>query len=125
MVACDSALGGLSFLYLVFAYVVVEYRLPYVPICPFFLVTGTPCPLCGSTRMIGGYLHEVIEVGWSQLPSLVWLAFVASVGLLSVVHVIRSLSRLRSPRKWAMSNNNMQRTAPRAAADGTAVRHNK
>lgn len=91
---CDCALAGLSCLYLAFAYLVVEYRLPYVPVCPFFLVTGTPCPFCGSTRMIGGCLHGVLEIGWSHLPSLVWLAFVASVGMLSVVRVVRSLSKL-------------------------------
>ncbi len=90
VVTCDGALAGFSGLYLAFAYAVVEYRLPYVPICPFLLITGTPCPLCGSTRMIGGYLHGIVDIGWSQVPSLVWLAFVASVGTLSVVRVVRA-----------------------------------
>jgi len=72
----DSALASVSSLYLLFAFAVVEYRLPHVSICPLLLIAGVPCPLCGSTRTIGGYLHGAIPRGWEQVPSMVWFMFV-------------------------------------------------
>lgn len=88
---CDGLLAGLSCLYLAFAYLVVEYRLPYVPVCPFLLVTGGPCPLCGSTRMIGEYLHGTFDLGLGGLPSLLWLTFVVATGIASGVRVVTQL----------------------------------
>ncbi|MBK7687090.1 MAG: DUF2752 domain-containing protein [Rhodocyclaceae bacterium] len=85
---CDGALAGLSPLYLTFAYVVAEYGLPYIPICPLFLATGTPCPLCGSTRMIGAFLHGDLSLSMWTLPSLMWFAFVLSVAVMSIARVI-------------------------------------
>ena len=50
---CDVALAGVGWLYIVFAYVVVEYGLPRVTVCPLALLTGSRCPLCGTTLFIG------------------------------------------------------------------------
>jgi Protein of unknown function (DUF2752) len=87
-IACDGLLAGLSCLYLAFAYLVVEYRLPYVPVCPFLLVTGRPCPLCGSTRIIGGYLHGAVSTGWGGLPSILWFTCVVAVTVVSFGRVV-------------------------------------
>jgi len=87
VLACDYILGGLSCFYLVFAFLVVEYKLPYMPVCPLLLVTRKPCLLCGSTRMIGGYLHGILEVNWNGLPPFLWFAFVLSVIVVSIVRV--------------------------------------
>ena len=95
LLVCDCLLGGLAALYLAVAYLVIEYRLPYIPVCPLFLITGRPCPLCGSTRMIGGYFHGVLEVGWSGLPPLLWFTFVVSVVIVSAVRVVTHLSEQR------------------------------
>jgi len=116
VVACDSALAAVSSLYVAFAYAAAEYRLPYVPVCPFLLITGGPCPLCGSTRKVGALLHGDLSLGWNDLPTLLWFAVVLSVVVVSIVRVVRHLLE-RSYRRVAMSNNGMQLTALRAAAD--------
>ncbi len=103
LVACDWALAALSYLYLAFAYLVVEYRFPYVPVCPFLLITGHPCPLCGSTRLIGAFLHGDVALGWTVLPSLIWFVFVLSVLFVSVVRVVAAHFAEPSHRRVAMS----------------------
>jgi hypothetical protein len=116
LVACDWALAALSSLYLAFAYLAAEYHLPYVPVCPFLLITGWPCPLCGSTRIIGAFLHGDVLLGWSVLPALIWLACVLSVLVVAVVRVVAHIAE-PSHHQMAMSNSSIQRTALRAAAD--------
>jgi len=90
-IACEYALSCLSAAYLVFAYIVVEYRLPYVPVCPFLFISGIPCPLCGSTRAIGGYLHGEFVVDWHAMPSIIWLSFIISIAVVSAIRVISRL----------------------------------
>jgi len=94
---CDCVLSGLTSLYLGFAYLVVEYRVPYFPVCPFLLVTGTPCPLCGSTRMIGAYLHGTLPAGWSEVAFVLWFAFVVWVAAVSVARVVARMLARPSP----------------------------
>lgn len=80
---CDMAIAILSWSYIVFAYMVVEYNIPYVPVCPFFLLSGFHCPLCGSTRLLGMYLHGIID---SQPPSFAvgaWIVFICVLAVIS------------------------------------------
>ena len=113
---CDGTLAVVSSLYVSFAYAVAEYHLPYVPVCPLLLITGRPCPLCGSTRMIGALLHGELSLELKALPALIWFAFVLSVGAISLVRVA-SHFRQPSVHRVAMSNNRLQRAALRAAAE--------
>ncbi len=85
--ACDGALFVVSSLYVSFAYAATEYHLPYVPVCPFLLITGRPCPLCGSTRMIGALLYGDLSLDLTALPALAWFAFVLAVGAISLVRL--------------------------------------
>lgn len=103
LVACDWALAALLSLYLAFAYLVVEYRLPYIPVCPFLLITGHRCPLCGSTRLIGAFLHGEVALEWAVLPSVMWFVFVLSALFVSVVRVAAHFAEPSHPRV-AMSN---------------------
>jgi hypothetical protein len=48
-----AVLGG----YTLFSYIVIERKLPYVIACPFKLITGCDCPLCGLSRSLGCLLH--------------------------------------------------------------------
>jgi hypothetical protein len=113
---CDATLVVVSSMYVSFAYAVAEYHLPYVPVCPFLLITGTPCPLCGSTRTIGALLHGDVSLGLKTLPTLVSFAFILAVGAISLVR-LASLFWQKSRHRVAMSNNRLQRTALRAAAE--------
>jgi len=92
VVACDVALATLSSLYLAFAYLVGEYRLPHVPICPFLFITGRPCPLCGSTRMIGAFMHGGVSLEWSCLPWIIWFMFVLSLLFVSAVRIVAHIT---------------------------------
>ncbi len=113
---CDGTLVLVSSLYVSFAYAVTEYHLPYVPVCPLLLITGRPCPLCGSTRMIGALLHGDLSLELTALPALIWFAFVLAVGAISLVRLASHVWQ-PSPQRPAMSNNRLQRTALRAAAE--------
>jgi len=44
-------------------------------LCPFRLVTGHPCPFCGSTRALGAMCAGDVQQAWSLNPLavLVWL----------------------------------------------------
>ena len=88
LVLCDVATASVSWLYLVFAYLVVEYGSPYVPICPTRLFTGLACPLCGSTRLIGKYLHGDFATGLEHLPGLGWFLLVCYSGVASSVRLL-------------------------------------
>jgi hypothetical protein len=51
--------------------------------CPFRLLTGWNCPLCGGTRMGGALLQGDIAAAWSFNPvALVGLVVVGTLGVL-------------------------------------------
>jgi hypothetical protein len=51
--------------------------------CPFRLLTGWNCPLCGGTRMGGALLHGDIAAAWSFNPvALVGLLVIGALGVL-------------------------------------------
>ncbi len=75
----DAVLGGVGWLYLLFAYAIVELRVPNVTLCPFALLTGSRCPLCGSTRFIGELLHGNVELGMHDGFRIVWFLVVLVV----------------------------------------------
>jgi hypothetical protein len=57
-----AGLLGLGWLaYLIYAYGLGSYSeiLPH-PVCPFLLLTGIPCPLCGLTHALSALLHSDI-----------------------------------------------------------------
>ena len=97
IVLCDAAGAAVAWLYLDFAYVVVEYGLEFVPVCPTRLLLGISCPLCGSTRLIGRYLHGEFAIGIGQLPGLVWFLFVGWAGMVASVRLFthRSASTIQ------------------------------
>lgn len=77
--ASDVALAGVTWSYIAFAYVSFQHPLLDIPICPFLLLTGSPCPLCGSTHFIGELLHGVASVNRFTVVWLLWFLLVASV----------------------------------------------
>jgi hypothetical protein len=51
--------------------------------CPFRLLTGWNCPLCGGTRMGGALLHGDVAAAWSFNPvALVGLLVIGTLGVL-------------------------------------------
>lgn len=99
---CDLALASVGWLYIFFAYMVVEYRLPNVTVCPFVLLTGSPCPLCGTTHFIGMLLHGVINDDGPRIAGFLWFALVVVVTIASTSWAMRyvSGSRCRTPASW-------------------------
>jgi len=67
-IVCNAILALLGVFYLLFAYISKEYRLPHVPICPFYLITSIHCPLCGMTRSLGELLHGNIGMALTYHP---------------------------------------------------------
>ena len=67
--------------------------------CPFRLLTGWNCPLCGGTRMGGALLHGDIAVAWSFNPvALVGLLVVGTLGVLWTLEAAGGPS-VRLPRR--------------------------
>lgn len=81
---CDRALSLTACGYLVFAYVAAEFHLPYVPLCPYLLFTGTPCPLCGSTRWIGALMHGEVIPAQNLFATVVWFGMVVFIATISL-----------------------------------------
>lgn len=94
---CDLALAAVSGGYLAFAYVdrILDLGLP--PICPWLLVTDTPCLLCGSTRAIGSWLHAESAPHWGHLAAILWLGFVVG----QFVAALLRLSASRTSRRFS------------------------
>jgi hypothetical protein len=50
---------------------------PYIPFCPFYLATGSPCPFCGLSRSIGHLLTGEFSQSWNfnklAIPVLIFL----------------------------------------------------
>jgi len=78
-ILCDCTLALIGAMYPIVSWVVVEYRLRYVPLCPFYLLTSLHCPLCGMTRSFGRLLHGDIT-GALTLHPLVFHLFVLWIG---------------------------------------------
>jgi hypothetical protein len=118
--ACDALLAVLSWLYLAFAYVVIEYGVPYSPVCPFLLLTGAPCPLCGSTRLIGRYLHGGLGAAPADLPKIGWFVFLAVLTIISTARTCGGW--LVNARNWmryrCLTNKTSQRTGRSACKSG-------
>jgi len=62
----------------------VSGRVEHGPIlCPFRLLTGHPCPLCGSTRALAALCSGDFSSAWHLNPIGVLLALVCSVAFLA------------------------------------------
>lgn len=94
---CDAAIAAFNWLYIGFAYLVVEYRLPHLTVCPFALLSGLRCPLCGTTRFIGLFLHGVIDDGVSRAAGFLWFVFIAVLTLICSARVVGYI--IRRPRR--------------------------
>ncbi len=42
--------------------------LPAIPLCPILIMTGSPCPFCGTTRSLWSILHLRFEDAWQFHP---------------------------------------------------------
>ena len=85
---CDVALACVGWLYLAFAYTIVALRIAHVNLCPFALITGVQCPLCGTTRFIGTLLHGHLSAESIYLRGLAWFAVILSVAVMSSVRLV-------------------------------------
>ena len=66
--------AGVFFVYILYLF----KRLPHLP-CIFKLITGCPCPTCGSSRIVSSLINLDILAAfyWNPLLFLGWLAFIA------------------------------------------------
>jgi hypothetical protein len=82
-VACDVAQAVIAWLYLVYAYAAISFPSLDAVVCPFRLLSGWGCPLCGGTHFIGLFLRGTVD--WTALPVVTvgWFVFVVGVGLVS------------------------------------------
>lgn len=83
---CDALLTAIGASYLLFAYVSGNYSFPYIPVCPFYLLTSWQCPLCGMTRSLEELLHGNIGSAVAYHPLAIgflvfWICFTAYFGL--------------------------------------------
>lgn len=88
----DRVFATIAWAYLAFAYTIVDLQIAHVTLCPYLLITGSPCPLCGASRLIGKILHG--EVGLTSVPKIQLLWFFAVSGL-AVFSTIRLAKHLR------------------------------
>ncbi len=112
-IPCDVALTIVTWAYLGFAYVGFERPILDIPVCPWALLTGFNCPLCGSTHFIGRLLHGFVDLEQINVVWLLWFVFVVGLAVFITVRVVKALRGLRS-QKNAMSNLVLQPTAARA-----------
>jgi hypothetical protein len=74
-------------------------------LCPFRLITGLPCPFCGSGRAVASLLWGEVLEGWLWNPLMVtaFAAFAAVLGarLLFGRAVVLGLSRRERAGAWA------------------------
>ena len=92
----DTTLNRLTWLWLAytgFALTVERRRFPSV--CPFRLVTGHACPLCGLTRSVAYVLHGRMRYALEQHPAGPVL-FAGSGFFLAAAWLSRSLAKRRS-----------------------------
>lgn len=82
--------------------------------CPFRVVTGWDCPLCGGTRMGGALLHGDVAAAFAFNP--VALVGIALLGIIGVLWVLEALGGpvVRPPvrlRRWLVRTTHRQRLA--------------
>jgi hypothetical protein len=53
-----SLLSGLGLFYVTYAYSLGSGYYEYLSWCPFLILTGYRCPLCGITHAVGALLHQ-------------------------------------------------------------------
>ncbi len=73
-----------------------------LPTCPFLLITGHPCPLCGGTRSFAytwdGDLRNAVAL--YPLGPLLFAGTIAAIAALCVALVANRDLVLRVPRRW-------------------------
>lgn len=88
-IACSTILASIGLGYLFFAYISSVYHLPYMFLCPFYLITSIHCPLCGMTHAFGelfnGNIEKAIEYNAHALSLFVsWIIYTVSAIFLVV-----------------------------------------
>jgi len=91
---CDASLAVVTWSYLVFAYLGFAHPLLETSVCPFLLLTGLKCPLCGATHFIGALLHGTVDPERFTVIGLVWFAVIVALAALSTVQTIRIMGWL-------------------------------
>jgi hypothetical protein len=79
----NAIFASLGVFYLWFSYIATAYHLPYIPLCPLYLITSIHCPLCGMTRSFGELLHGNVGLAltynsFSLILFILWLGFTAT-----------------------------------------------
>jgi len=66
--AGEAALALLGWAYVVYAFSLRSHGFPGIPLCPWRLLTATPCPLCGTTRSWNAALHGDWDFAFAMHP---------------------------------------------------------
>ena len=93
--ASDVALTAVTCSYVGFAYISFAHPLLDISICPFLWLTGSPCPLCGSTQFIGELLHGVATLNRFAAVWFVWFLLVVTVMTVSSAGIASAAWRYR------------------------------
>jgi hypothetical protein len=89
--------------------------------CPFRLLTGWNCPLCGGTRMGGALLHGDLAAAWSFNP--VALGGLLVLGTLGVLWALEAAGgpAVRLPRRLGLRLGRVSATQWLVIGVGLAV----
>ena len=72
--------------------------------CPFRIVTGWDCPLCGGTRMGSALLHGDVATAFAFNPlALIGIALLGVVGVLWVVEALGGPARPAAGRRASVA----------------------
>lgn len=77
-VTTKVAAAGLGWTYLAYAGLLDTRLVPHLVVCPFLLLTGHPCPFCGTTRswnamLHGHFSHAFALHPWAPLLLPLWI----------------------------------------------------
>ena len=64
-------------------------------LCPFRLLTGHPCPMCGSTRAVAALCAGDVNTAWHLNPLGTTLAVAVGVGFLNPTWIFVARSRIQ------------------------------